>query len=127
MKRMARTKGARGICAAGLEELEGRVLMARVLGIDISHWQPATGNWAQVRSGNGADAPGYTFAYAKATEGTGYKDANFPGYVSGAHAAGFKIGAYDYARYDQGVDPVAEANYFLSYAAAALKAGDLVP
>jgi lysozyme len=114
-----------------IEPLEGRVLLARVLGIDISHYQPTTINWTQVKNGNGSTIPGRAFAYAKAVEGTGYNDPAFAGFVSGAHAAGVKIGAYDYARYDLGVDPVAEADHYLDIAFNAtspkLGTGDMVP
>jgi lysozyme len=114
-----------------IEPLEGRVLLSRVLGIDISHYQPTTINWTQVKNGNGSTVPGRAFAYAKAVEGTGYNDPAFAGFVSGAHAAGVKIGAYDYARYDLAVDPVAEADHYLSIAFNAanvqLGNGDMVP
>jgi lysozyme len=110
-----------------IDSLEPRLLLARPLGIDISGYQPTNINWAQVKSGNGSTIPGRSFTYAKATEGVGFSDSHFAGYVSGAHAAGMKIGAYHYARYDLGNSPVSEADYFVSVAAPALHNGDLVP
>src|SRR5436305_15176786 len=82
-----------------IDALEPRLLLARPLGIDISHWQPTAINWAQVKSGNGSTIPGRDFAYAKASEGLTYHDDHFVGYVTGAPAAAMKIGAYHYARH----------------------------
>src|SRR5205085_2520938 len=93
-----------------VEGLESRVLLSRVLGIDISGYQPSNINWTQVKNGNGSTVPGHAYAYAKATEGVGFADGHYSGYVSGARSGGVKIGAYHYARYDLGNDPVAEAD-----------------
>src|SRR4051794_37554911 len=89
-----------------------RVLAARPLGIDVSSYQ---GNitWPNVA------AAGISFAWAKATEGTGYQDAYFIGNQNNGKAAGVLMGAYHYARYDlhTGTSGAgAEAVYFWNFA-----------
>jgi GH25 family lysozyme M1 (1,4-beta-N-acetylmuramidase) len=62
---------------------------------------------------------GYTFAYAKATEGVGYTDSKYLSYAVNGVAAGMKMGAYHFARPDlnpTNAGAIAEANYFLSVA-----------
>lgn len=61
-----------------------------VQGIDVSNWQGAI-NWGQVK-GAGID-----FAWMKATEGTGFKDARFNTNYTAAHSAGVIRGAYHFA------------------------------
>lgn len=61
-------------------------------GIDISNAQPLGIDWKAVK------ASGITFAYAKASEGTGYIDPKFSHHVAGAKAAGLLTGAYHYLR-----------------------------
>lgn len=87
-------------------------MAARPLGIDVSSYQ---GNitWPSVAGA------GITFAWAKATEGTGYQDAYFVGNQNNGKAAGVIMGAYHYARYDlhAGIaGATAEANYFWNFA-----------
>jgi GH25 family lysozyme M1 (1,4-beta-N-acetylmuramidase) len=89
-----------------------RLIAARPLGIDVSHWQ---GNitWPSVA------AAGISFAWAKATEGTDYQDPYFIGNQNNGKAAGVLMGAYHYARYDLNTGTAgatAEANYFWSIA-----------
>lgn len=43
---------------------------------------------------------GYEFAYLKATEGIGFKDANFERNIAAARRAGLKVGAYHFFRFD---------------------------
>ena len=45
--------------------------MIPFLGIDVAHYQGSV-NWAKAR------ASGVVFAFAKATEGTGYTDPQYP-------------------------------------------------
>ncbi|QEU88485.1 lysozyme [Streptomyces viridosporus] len=61
-----------------------------VQGIDVSHWQGAI-NWTSVRGA------GIQFAWMKATEGTGYKDARFNTNYPAAYHAGVIRGAYHFA------------------------------
>src|ERR1051325_11412360 len=89
-----------------------RLMAARPLGIDVSHWQ---GNitWPSVAGA------GISFAWAKATEGTDYQDAYFIGNQNNGKAAGVLMGAYHYARYvlNTGASgATAEANYFWNFA-----------
>ncbi|MEY2407722.1 MAG: hypothetical protein QOF48_392 [Verrucomicrobiota bacterium] len=88
------------------------VMAARPLGIDVSSYQ-ATINWSSVAGA------GISFAWAKATEGTGYQDAYFVGNQINGKAAGVLMGAYHYARYDLHsgtTGATAEANYFWNFA-----------
>ena len=55
-------------------------------GIDVSHWQ-GTISWPTVA------ASGKTFAFLKATQGTGYLDATYATNRSGANANGIPVGA----------------------------------
>lgn len=69
---------------------EGIELAAdEVIGIDVSSHQDAI-DWPQVAG------DGISFAYIKATEGTGYTDPRFAENWSGAQEAGITAGAYHY-------------------------------
>ncbi len=90
-----------------------RAIAQRPLGIDVSSFQGSSINWVSVKSA------GITFAWAKATQGTYYVDADFPINEANAKAAGVLIGAYHFADYN--ADPgtngaIAEANYFWAQA-----------
>ena len=74
-------------------------------GIDVSHWQ-GTIDWAKVR------AAGKLFAFAKATEGIGFKDDRYDRNKAGAMANGIKFGAYHFARPEN--NPVTEADWFVN-------------
>ncbi|HEY2588261.1 MAG TPA: glycoside hydrolase family 25 protein, partial [Tepidisphaeraceae bacterium] len=102
-----------------LECLEPRTLMSRAVGVDVSSAQGQP-TWSS------AFSAGVQFAYAKATEGTGYTNPDFTYDMSNGTAANVVMGAYDYARYDA-VSAAAEANYFLSVAGPYLGAGYLRP
>jgi GH25 family lysozyme M1 (1,4-beta-N-acetylmuramidase) len=86
-------------------------------GIDVSHWQ-GTIDWAKVR------ASGRTFAFAKSTEGIGFKDSNYDRNKTGAMAQGMAFGAYHFARPGSN-DPVVEADWFVD--TAMLQHGMLLP
>jgi lysozyme len=58
-------------------------------GIDVSHYQ-GTINWRAVAG------DGVSFAYVKATEGVGGRDAYFARNWQGARRAGIRVGAYHY-------------------------------
>lgn len=104
----------------------------RPMGIDVSSYQgssdspPTTINWTSVKSA------GIYFAWAKATEGTGYIDADFIYNETHAKSAGVLIGAYHFAHPDThpgtaGAD--SEAVYFWNEANNYVKSGGgyLVP
>lgn len=102
-----------------VEVLEGRTLLTRSLGIDVSSYQP-TINWTSVKSA------GVDFAYVKATEGLTYNSSTLTSQMSGATAAGVLAGVYHYARYDNN-SATAEANHFLSQASSYMTPGYLRP
>lgn len=86
-------------------------------GIDVSNWQGAV-DWQAVK------ASGVTFAFAKATEGTGFLDPYFTQNWANMRAAGLVRGAYAYAQPDYG-PPNVQADWFLS-CVGPLSAGDLL-
>jgi len=93
----------------------------RPLGIDVSSYQGQP-NWTSVKT----SGSGIAFAWAKATEGTYYIDADFTYNEVNAKAAGVLIGAYHFARMDlntgtAGADT--EANYFLNQAGGYIRSG----
>src|SRR5687768_5676263 len=112
-----------------LQPLEPRLLMARVQGIDVSHWQ-GNMNWATAYN------VGDRFAFIKATQGTTIVDPQFVNNRTAAKNAGLLVGFYHFAtpdsitdangdgRYD---DAVAEADWFYANAAAYMAAGYLRP
>lgn len=109
------------LCAFALAIGCGTASAQRPTGIDVSSYQgssdslgPTNINWAQVK-GDGT----VSFAWAKATQGTYYIDADFVYNEVNAKANGVLIGAYHFA------DPVSdpgtsgadsEASYFLAEA-----------
>src|SRR5262245_24326543 len=93
-------------------------LAQRPLGIDVSDYQGNI-NWTMVKNS------GISFAWTKATEGTGGGQTYFTANEANAVAAGVPIGAYHYARYDlhTGTSGATnEANYFWSVAGPYIKA-----
>jgi autotransporter-associated beta strand protein len=109
-----------------------KALAQRPLGIDVSSYQgsadspPTNIVWTKVKSA------GIAFAWAKATEGLTYRDADFVYNVTNAKSAGVPIGAYHFAHPDthpgtSGADQ--EAAFFLSIAGPYIKSGGgyLVP
>src|SRR5271156_2860653 len=72
----------------------------RPLGIDVSSYQgssdspPTNVIWSKVKTN------GISFAWAKATEGTYYVDADYVYNTTNAKSAGVLIGAYHFARPD---------------------------
>ena len=90
-----------------------------VEGIDISQWQGSI-DWARVR------AAGKSFAWCKATEGTGFTDPTFAANDRNARAAGIVVGAYHFAQPGPLVsDGTKQADKFL--AVATPQTGDLIP
>jgi lysozyme len=101
-----------GLAAAGLAALaslptaEANLPASYLNGIDVSHYQ-GTVNW------NSVAQAGYTFAFAKATEGTTYKDPTFPTNWANMKSAGLVRGAYHYGH--PGSSAVTQANFFVNY------------
>jgi GH25 family lysozyme M1 (1,4-beta-N-acetylmuramidase) len=79
------------------------ILMAGALpgtipGIDLSHWQGDLGlTWWQ-----NAYVEGYRFVFLKATDGLSFVDPKFAVNKENAKQAGFKVGAYHFARPQEG-------------------------
>jgi lysozyme len=99
-----------GIMAAALATalVCQRAQANNLFGIDVSSFQGSI-NWSTVHS------QGAQYAWAKATEGTYYKDADFVNNMKNGKAAGVQMGAYHFARPD--LDCVStEANYFWAFA-----------
>lgn len=97
--------------------------LVQVLGVDVYSGQGVI-NWSQVK------AAGYTFAWAKATEGVGYTDSQYLNYAVNGVNAGMKMGAYHFARLDLNpttTGAVNEANYFLSVAQPYIISCQLMP
>lgn len=90
----------------------------RVDGVDISHHQDGTINYAAAKQA------GVKWLYHKATEGATYRDPNYTKRRAEAAKAGLPFGAYHFARAGVG-DAEQEARAFLSYARP--KPGDLRP
>src|SRR5712671_3643446 len=68
-----------------------RALAQRPLGTDVSHYQ-GTINWTSVKN------DGITFAWAKATQSTGYVDPFYTNNVVNAKSVGIPIGGYHFAQ-----------------------------
>lgn len=73
-------------------------------GVDVSHYQGMI-DWSRVASA------GKSFAFIKATEGTGYVDSSFRKNWEGTQAAGILRGAYHFFR--PAADSVQQADHFL--------------
>jgi GH25 family lysozyme M1 (1,4-beta-N-acetylmuramidase) len=94
-----------------------------ILGVDVYSGN-STINWSQVK------AAGYTFAWAKATEGVGYTDSEYLNYAVAGVNAGLKMGAYHFIRADlnpTNAGAISEANYFLSVAQPYITSCELPP
>lgn len=75
-------------------------------GIDCNHWQGSI-DWVKVAANN----PQISFAYLKATEGTGFIDHVFFSNAATAKNAGLKIGYYHFCGLHDASD---EADFFIS-------------
>lgn len=85
-----------------------RVQANNLFGIDVSSFQGSP-NWSTVHS------QGCQYAFAKATEGNYYQDADFKADMNNGKAAGVQMGAYHFARPDLNCVST-EANYFWNFA-----------
>ncbi|MFJ7749210.1 GH25 family lysozyme [Arthrobacter sp. NPDC097144] len=88
------------------EGLGGNWRPAGIQGMDVSSHQGNV-DW------NRAWAQGSRFAYAKATEGTGYKNPNFGQQYGGSYGVGMVRGAYHFALPNVS-SAVEQANYFVN-------------
>lgn len=106
-----------------------RASTPREFGLDVSHWQGASGisqsSWDQMF------ADGKRFAFIKATEGlTGPDDAAMANNVARATAAGLLVGVYHFPHAENRSTTngaIEEADHFLSYAGNAIGPGRLRP
>jgi lysozyme len=90
--------------------------VASAQGQDVSNWQPVQSPsiWSR-----------YHFGFAKATEGTTFKDATFAANWANMKAAGIHRGAYHF--FHPALDPIAQANFFVGVVKAqGLEPGDMV-
>jgi len=90
-----------------------------ILGVDVSSYE-GTVNWSNVKTA------GYTFAFAKATEGVTITDSYFVGNQVNGISAGIVMGSYHFA-HPENNSAVSEANYFLSVARPYIKKCNLPP
>lgn len=91
--------------------------MAFVNGIDVSDFQGDDIDWGQVKSS------GYSFAIAKASQGTTDVQSSFGHNINGIRAAGMTAGAYHFLSWED--DPAAQAAHFRS--AYTPRNGDIPP
>ena len=96
------------IVALGLAAMSETAQANNLFGIDVSSFQGHP-TWSSVKS-CGAD-----YAFAKATEGNYYQDADFAYNMSSGKSANVQMGAYHFARPDLNCVST-EANYFWSFA-----------
>jgi lysozyme len=90
--------------------------VASAQGMDVSNWQPVQSatSWSR-----------YHFGFAKATEGTTYKDTTFAANWANMKAAKIHRGAYHF--FHPALDPIAQANYFVGVVRAqGLDPGDML-
>jgi GH25 family lysozyme M1 (1,4-beta-N-acetylmuramidase) len=88
-----------------------------VRGVDVSKWNGSI-NWTKVKSS------GISFAFIKATQGSGFTDPQFAANWSGAKAAGVIRSAYHF--FDPTVSGVTQAQNYLKVVGTLAK-GDLAP
>jgi lysozyme len=113
MKRSTLIQNALGLAAAVALTLSATSLRANntthsLLGIDVSNNNGSI-NWTSVYG------DGVRWAYAKATEGTGFTDAYYNGNMNNGKAAGLQMGAYEFCHPESGC-PSAAINHFWSVA-----------
>jgi lysozyme len=97
--------GMAGLAVAGAGLPEAAAQTGRLPGIDVSHWQGLI-NWDAVRNA------GIRFAFAKATEGTGFVDSRFSRNLSEMRRVGIVRGAYHFGH--PNVSAAAQAQHFVN-------------
>ena len=119
--RYPRRVGSRVVALVALVLLASGATYAK--GIDVSNHQGSSIDWLQVAGA------GYTFAFAKASEGTTFTDSTYAINRTGATAAGIYFGAYHFAQPSGTSDAtitasaIAQADHFVDVAQP--KGGDL--
>ncbi|GAB3590752.1 hypothetical protein GCM10027446_06420 [Angustibacter peucedani] len=88
-------------------EVARTTLAGQPQGIDVSNYQGAV-DWGSYA------ASGISFAYVKATEGTGYTNPSFAQQYDGSYGAGMTRGAYHFALPDRS-SGAAQATYFVQH------------
>src|ERR1039458_9683155 len=96
------------VVALGIASGPGPAMAQRPVGIDVSSYQGSI-SWGSVKG------DGISFAWAKATEGTGWTDGYFPANQNNGKAAGVYMGAYHFVHPESNT-PGAEASHFWSVA-----------
>lgn len=115
--------GSRVIALAALVLVASAATYAK--GVDVSNYQGSSIDWLQVSS------DGYLFAFAKATESTGFTDVTYALNRGGAQGVGLRLGAYHFARPSGGnaaqqtAGAIAQADHFVDVAQP--RGGDLPP
>jgi GH25 family lysozyme M1 (1,4-beta-N-acetylmuramidase) len=110
--------------AAVLSAPSGAAAASYAKGLDVSHYQGAI-DWIQVAGG------GYSFLFAKATEGTTLIDPTYAINRAGSNSLGLPLGAYHFGRPGGSgaagivANAIAQADFFVGTAQPA--AGDLPP
>ena len=113
---------ARGLALVALVVVSCAATYAK--GVDVSNYQGSI-DWLQVAG------EGYTFAFAKASEGTTFTDVTYAVNRTGTGGIGLRLGAYHFARpagsnaAAQVASAIAQADHFVDVAQP--KGGDLPP
>ncbi len=106
------------VIAAALTLSFGSAQAQRPLGVDVSNNNGGGINWGGVKGA------GFTYAWAKATEGTYFIDPDFTQNENNGKGAGVVMGAYDFSRPDLQL-PATEAAYFWAEAGGYINADGL--
>jgi GH25 family lysozyme M1 (1,4-beta-N-acetylmuramidase) len=99
--------GVIAVLATGQLPISPAAAQPVVLGLDVSDHQPSV-DWSKVASA------GAKFAYVKATEGTGFVNADFAAQYNGAYQARLIRGAYHFALPNKS-SGAAQARYFVAH------------
>jgi GH25 family lysozyme M1 (1,4-beta-N-acetylmuramidase) len=119
---VGRSAVARGLALVALVVVSCAATYAK--GVDVSNYQGSV-DWLQVAG------EGYSFAFAKASEGTTFTDVTYAVNRTGTAGIGLRLGAYHFARpagsnaAAQVTSAIAQADHFVDVAQP--KGGDLPP
>jgi lysozyme len=92
----------------GVGEVRANNTTHSLLGIDVANFQGQI-TWTSVKG------DGVAYAFAKATESTGFTDADFAGNMSRGKGAGLQMGAYHFA-HPESTCPSSQVNHFWAVA-----------